>query len=200
MEQSALPFAFVRRRLVVEFGENLDGQASDLDHADEASKVEPVVADVEERTTVPLVVANERGELVAYAGRAIDASEPRYRLPGGFHKSVELFNLHRAGGDNNPDKRVVLVEGFFDCMKVTRAGFPCVALMGSSLSEQQEQLLGQRFYKVCLLMDGDAAGKEAGETIAQRLLRRLYVRVIDLPEGKHPDQLGADEICSLLGK
>ena len=49
------------------------------------------------RIVIP--IHNERGELVAYAGRSIDGSEPRYKLPAGFHKSVELFNLHRAIGE-----------------------------------------------------------------------------------------------------
>src|SRR5579863_470653 len=123
-----------------------------------------------------------------------------YKLPVGFHKSLELFNLHRAIGDSNPDTRVVLVEGFFDCIKVAMAGFACVALMGSSLSEEQEKLLGQHFDKVCLFMDGDGAGKEAGEVIAQRLTRRLYVRVVDLPEGKQPDQLDLEILRQLLSK
>ena len=150
------------------------------------------------RVVIP--IHNERGELVAYAGRAIDNSEPRYKLPVGFHKSLELFNLHRAIGDSNPARRVVLVEGFFDCIKVATTGFACVALMGSSLSVEQERLLGQHFDRVCLLMDGDAAGKEAAEAIAQRLVRRLYVRLVDLPEGKQPDQLSSEELCMLLGK
>ena len=47
------------------------------------------------RVVIP--IHNERGELVAYAGRSIDDSEPRYKLPRGFHKSVEL--LQPALGD-----------------------------------------------------------------------------------------------------
>lgn len=72
--------------------------------------------------------------------------------------------------------------------------------MGSSLSEEQGKLLGQHFDKVCLLMDGDAAGKEAGGVIAHSLIRRLYVRVVDLPDGKQPDQMSDDDLCSLLEK
>jgi DNA primase len=46
------------------------------------------------RVVIP--IHNEEGGLVAYAGRTIDDSEPKYKLPVGFHKSLELFNLHRA--------------------------------------------------------------------------------------------------------
>src|SRR5436853_4581508 len=87
------------------------------------------------RVVIP--IPNEKGELVAYAGRSIDGSEPRYKLPAGFHKSHVVYNLHRVKGRSV----VVLVEGFFDCMKVSQAGYPCVALMGCSMSELQEELL-----------------------------------------------------------
>jgi DNA primase len=150
------------------------------------------------RVVIP--IHNEQGELVAYAGRAIDDSEPRYKLPAGFHKSQELYNLHRTIAESNQDRRVVLVEGFFDCIKLSTAGFAGVALMGSFLSEAQERALGRYFDQICVLMDGDAAGKEAAKAISQRLMRRIYVRVVDLPEGKQPDQLSTDELGSMLRK
>jgi DNA primase len=101
------------------------------------------------RVVIP--VHNQTGELVAYAGRSIDASEPRYKLPAGFHKSQVLFNLHRV-----PGPEVVVVEGFFDSMKIWQSGHSSVvALMGSLLSEHQEQLLVGRFRKVTLFLDGD---------------------------------------------
>src|SRR5206468_11798689 len=104
------------------------------------------------RVVIP--IHNDRGELLAYAGRAIDGSEPKYKLPTGFHKSLELYNLHRVGKSDG----VVLVEGFFDVMKVAQTGFPVVALMGSSLSLRQEELLVQRFKRVALMFDADEAG------------------------------------------
>ena len=53
------------------------------------------------RSRIVFSIHNEKGELVAYAGRAIDESEPRYKFPAGFHKSLELYNLHRAIGEGN---------------------------------------------------------------------------------------------------
>jgi hypothetical protein len=72
------------------------------------------------RVVIP--IHNERGDLVAYAGRAIDGAEPRYKLPAGFHKSLELYNLHRA--ITTGQRGVILVEGFFDAMKLHQARFP----------------------------------------------------------------------------
>jgi DNA primase len=71
---------------------------------------------MQNRIVIP--IHNSKGELVAYAGRAIDGSEPRYKFPQGFRKSLELFNLHRV----KSELEVVVVEGFFDCMKVHQAG------------------------------------------------------------------------------
>jgi len=85
--------------------------------------------------------------------RPIDGTEPRYRFPARFRKSIVLFNLHRAVacGDS-----VIVVEGFFDAVNVHQAGLPCVvAPMGCSLSRRQEELLQQHFREVVLLLDGD---------------------------------------------
>ena len=145
------------------------------------------------RVVIP--IHNERGELVAYAGRAIDGSEPRYKLPVGFHKSAELFNLHRVTA-----QEVILVEGFFDCMKVWESlNLFVVALMGSTMSQQQEQIILARFKRVTILLDGDEAGRKAAEEISSRLIHKLHVRIIDVPDGKQPDQLSIEELHLLLG-
>jgi DNA primase len=148
------------------------------------------------RVVIP--IHNEHGELVAYAGRAIDGSEPRYKLPAGFHKSQELFNLRRATLETGIDRRVVVVEGFFDCMRVSAAGFPCVALMGSSLSAQQEELLARHFKNACLMLDGDEAGRKATDECLLRLARRMWVWAVMLPEGTQPDQLDQERIDRAL--
>lgn len=146
-----------------------------------------------DRIVIP--IHNSEGELVAYAGRAIDGSEPRYKFPAGFHKSLELFNLHRVRGEVS----IVLVEGFFDCMKVTQAGYPCVALMGSTMSKAQEELIAEYFGHVIVMLDGDEAGKEAAVGIADRLKRVVYqVQLVDVPQGVQPDQLSTGEIHRLV--
>jgi DNA primase len=111
------------------------------------------------RCVIP--IHNVSGELVAYAGRAIDGSEPKYKFPIGFHKSLELYNVHRAIGESNSRRRVCVVEGFFDCLNVSAAGFAYVALMGSAMSATQEELLVRHFNVVCIMLDGDEAGQEA---------------------------------------
>jgi DNA primase len=153
----------------------------------------PGKGSMHDRIVIP--IHGREGELIAYAGRAIDGSEPRYKFPAGFHKSIELFNLHRVRGEVS----VVVVEGFFDCMKVTQAGFPCVALMGSTMSTAQEHLLAEVFGDVVLMLDGDDAGRGAASEITDRLQRVVFqVRTVELPRDVQPDQLSADEIHRLL--
>ena len=146
-----------------------------------------------DRIVIP--IHNPEGELVAYAGRSIDGSEPRYKFPAGFHKSLELFNLHRVKGELS----VVLVEGFFDCMKVTQAGYPCVALMGSTMSKAQEELIGEYFGHVIVMLDGDDAGRQATEEIADRLKRVVFqVKTVELDLSIQPDQLSTEQIQAEL--
>jgi DNA primase len=150
------------------------------------------------RIVIP--IHNEKGQLVAYAGRSIqDDVEPKYKFPAGFHKAQVLFNLHRVLIDQQSGSRpVVVVEGFLDCLKVDEAGFPVVALMGSSLSEAQERLLVANFTQVVLMLDGDEAGAWAAAEISSRLARTVFVRMVEVGEGKQPDQLSSEAIQKLL--
>ncbi len=148
---------------------------------------------MEGRIVIP--IHNEDGVLVAYAGRTLGKAEPKYRFPARFRKSLVLFNLHRAVLHG---KSVVVVEGFFDCLKVHQAGLPCVvALMGCSLSKRQEELLPKHFRRVILLLDGDKAGRNAGASIGARLVSKLSVTLVEVPLGSQPDQLTTDQIRCL---
>jgi DNA primase len=148
------------------------------------------------RIVIP--IANARGQTVAYAGRALDDSLPKYQLPAGFRKGWELFNRHRAAATGS--RTAIVVEGYFDCLRVHRAGLPwVVALMGSSLSAKQENALLEVFERVILLLDGDAAGRAASRAIAARLSRRCWVAEVQVPDGTQPDQLSLAAIRQLLG-
>jgi DNA primase len=104
---------------------------------------------------------------------------------------MELYNVHRV----REEVSVVLVEGFFDCMKVTEAGFPCVALMGSTMSDAQEELIREYFAHVVVMLDGDEAGRGASENIGERLRRAVYqVDMVALVDGVQPDQLSTKEL------
>ena len=134
---------------------------------------------------------------MAYAGRSIDGSEPRYLFPPGFRKSQVVFNLHRAAGGSAGC--AIVVEGFFDCLRVHQAGYRnVVALMGVSLSEVQEQLLLERFQQLVLMLDGDEAGRRASQQLAARLWGKVSLSIVELPSGRQPDQLSSEEIQRIL--
>jgi DNA primase len=155
------------------------------------------------RVVIP--IHNVNGEVVAYAGRwpgepAEDT--PKYRLPPGFKKSRELFNLDRAVKEP-VDLPWIIVEGFFDAMKLHQHGCrKVVALMGSSLSPAQEALLKEHARprsRVTVMLDEDDAGRAARTDIAARLSRFCFVHVHAFPEeGMQPEHLEAGEVRRLM--
>jgi DNA primase len=148
------------------------------------------------RIVVP--IPSRSGNLVAYAGRSIDGAQPKYRLPPGFRKAGELFNVRRAA-QSPAHGRVFLVEGFFDCMKVHQAGYPnVVALMGCSLSDIQAHLLAEHFREVVLLLDGDEAGNVASNKIATRLSGNLRIHRGRIPPNRQPDELTCSELQAVI--
>jgi len=147
------------------------------------------------RCVIP--IRDEKSRLVAYAGRAVNGEEPKYRFPAGFRKSQVLFNLDRAIATGS--RNVIVVEGFFDALKVHQAGHPVVALMGSSFSQRQSELLLSHFASVTLMLDGDETGRRAARFIEQLLTAKLPVNKVELPNHIQPDQLSPAEINVLVG-
>ena len=156
------------------------------------------------RGWIAIPIHDVKGRLVAYAGRWPGEPPdglPKYRLPRGFRKSLELFNQHRAaaGEKNQP---LVVTEGFFGCMHVWQAGYRrVVALMGSMLSTAQAaqiiELAGEG-NQVLLLLDEDVAGRKGRAEAAERLSSSVAVSVLRLAEGQQPDSLPVEELLGLI--
>ena len=154
---------------------------------------------------IAIPVHNAKGQLVAYAGRwpgEPPNPEPRYKLPKGFRKSLELFNLHRA---TQADARLplVVVEGYFGCCHVWQAGHRrVVSLMGSMLSKAQEDLIVRTAGpggKVVLLFDEDEAGRKGRSEAFTRLDELLNVRVVSFArEGLQPDSVTPEQLLELI--
>jgi DNA primase len=84
-------------------------------------------------------------------------------------------------------------------MKVYQAGFPnVVALMGSSLSDHQEQLLVNATDRLVLMFDGDEAGTKCLREFYSRLRRRLFLKEVHLEDGEQPDSLTPERVKELL--
>jgi DNA primase len=155
------------------------------------------------RVVIP--VHNVHGELVAYAGRWPGNEPPdgegKYKLPPGFHKSWEIFNLHRAKACAR-EHGLVLVEGYFDAIRLYQSGVcHAVAIMGSTLSMVQEELILEAVGpqgRVTLCFDGDESGQTATHDVLERLSQRVFVRVVSLDDGVQPDDLQPEEIKALF--
>jgi DNA primase len=154
-----------------------------------------------ERIAIP--IHNPEGNVVAYAGRfpgEAPEGTPKYKLPQGFRKSLELFNIDRAGKESG---LLVIVEGFFGCMKLHQFGCRrVVALMGSTMSAAQEELIKRhtdRNSQVIVMLDEDEAGRAGREDIAVRLAKFVFVKVHTFGEdGQQPENLSAEEVKQLF--
>jgi DNA primase len=158
---------------------------------------------MEGRIAIP--IHNVKGEVVAYAGRFVGEpgeDTPKYKLPPGFRKSQELFNLDRAI-KQPAEMSLVIVEGFFDAMKLHQHGCrKVVALMGSTLSTAQEELIRKHTNSqshVIVMLDENDAGKAGREDIACRLSKFCFVRVHQFAKpDMEPEHLTAEEVQQLM--
>lgn len=154
---------------------------------------------------IAIRIHNVDGNVVAYAGRFPgEPSEdtPKYKLPPGFRKSLELFNLDRAVKEPS-GQPLVLVEGFFDCMLLHQHGCrKVVALMGSSMSVAQEDLIRRhtiRASRIILMLDEDEGGRSGREEMAVRLAQFAFVTIhVFEKEGQQPSDLTVEEVQNLL--
>lgn len=142
------------------------------------------------RLVVP--IRDIKGRVVAFGGRAIDGSKPKYiNSPESefFKKRQTLFGLYQAKDYIKEMQEVLLVEGYFDVISMHQEGFRnTVAPLGTALTQEHAQILSGMCKRVVLLYDGDEAGRRAVRLSVPLLLQEgLEVRVIYLPEGEDPD-------------
>ena len=154
---------------------------------------------------IAIPIHNAEGGVVAYAGRwpgepAEDT--PKYKLPPGFRKSLEVFNIDRASKESAAEP-LLIVEGFFDCMKIHQGGHrKVVALMGSSMSVAQEEMIcrhTESTSQVIVMLDEDEAGMAGRDDIACRLSRFCFVKVHQFRHpGAQPEYLFGDQLKEIL--
>src|SRR5256886_1152194 len=135
-----------------------------------------------------------RARVVAFGGRILGEGEPKYlNSPDSpvFHKGKLLYNLPVAKHAMRKAERAILVEGYFDVLRLSLAGIEeVVAPLGTGLTPEQAQLLQRHAPHVTLLYDSDDAGLRATFRAGDELLRQgLRVSVATLPPGEDPDTL-----------
>jgi DNA primase len=143
-------------------------------------------------------IADLRGRVIAFGGRALDPDAPAKYLNSPetplFHKGANLYNAHNARGPAHDKGQLIAVEGYMDAIALAEAGFPqTVAPLGTALTEEQVKLLWRLAPEPILCFDGDAAGRRAAfravETVLPHLRPGYSVRFAFLPEGLDPDDL-----------
>ena len=163
------------------------------------------------RVMVPII--DIRGNVVAFGGRVLDDSKPKYINTSdtlAYKKSDNLFALNFAKSTlgKMPDgtAQLILCEGYMDVIALHQAGFQnAVAALGTSFTAEHARLIARYAGEVVLTFDADAAGQK-GTGRAIDLLRETGVRikVVRVPDGKDPDEYikknGADRFRLLMEK
>lgn len=130
--------------------------------------------------------------VVGFGGRLLGPGEPKYlNSPESriFSKGKLLYGLNWAKQAARRDERMLVVEGYFDAVRLIGAGIESVvAPMGTALTEDQAKLIRRYTDRVYLLYDSDKAGLKATFRSGDELLRQgAAVQVVTLPEGEDPD-------------
>ncbi len=130
--------------------------------------------------------------VVGFGGRLLGPGEPKYLNSAEspiFSKGRLLYGLNWAKQAARRDERMLVVEGFFDVLRLIGAGIESVvAPMGTALTEEQAKLVRRYTNRVFLLYDSDKAGLKATFRSGDELLRQgAAVQVVTLPEGEDPD-------------
>ncbi len=161
------------------------------------------------RNRVLFSILDQRKQPIAFGGRVLDDSMPKYlNSPESalFNKGYHLYGIHRAHQGIRDEGFALLVEGYMDVIALQNAGFPnTVASLGTALTKEQAKLLKRYTKRVILLYDSDEAGIQASFRGGE-ILRDFGIRVdvLILPGAKDPDdflkEYGAVKFKEALSK
>jgi DNA primase len=161
------------------------------------------------RNRLMFPIHDASGHHVGFGGRMLGPGEPKYLNSADspiFSKSRLLYGLNWAKHAIRREDRVVVVEGYFDAVRLMSAGLdPVVAPLGTALTEQQAAMLARYTRTAFLLYDSDRAGLKATFRAGDELLRHGFaVQVVTLPDGEDPDSFvdrnGAEALREQLGR
>ena len=138
-------------------------------------------------------IRDVRDRVIAFGGRVLDDSKPKYiNSPENivYSKGRNLFGLNVA--KKNPIDRLIIVEGYMDAISLYQRGITnIVASLGTALTEAQGRLIRRYTNKVIISYDSDAAGQAAtmrGLEILQNLGYDVRILQLDDPNVKDPDE------------
>jgi DNA primase len=145
-------------------------------------------------------IRDSRGRVIAFGGRIIDQGEPKYlnspETPL-FHKGRELYGLYEARKAHNDFKRLMIVEGYMDVVRLHQAGITyAVATLGTATTQEHLNKLFRITSELVFCFDGDRAGRQAAWRALENALPLARdgreLKFMFLPDGHDPDTLVAE--------
>ncbi|HMD73637.1 MAG TPA: DNA primase [Steroidobacteraceae bacterium] len=142
-------------------------------------------------------IRDSRGRVLAFGGRIIDHGEPKYlnspETPL-FHKGRELYGLYEARQARNDFKRLLIVEGYMDVVRLHQAGISyAIATLGTATTQEHLNKIFRITSDVTFCFDGDRAGRAAAWRALENALPMARdgreLKFLFLPEGEDPDTL-----------
>ena len=143
------------------------------------------------RNRLMFPICDSRGKVIAFGGRVLDDSKPKYiNSPENvvYSKGRHLFGLNVAKKGNT--KKLLIVEGYMDVISLHQRGITnVVAPLGTALTEQQGWLLRKNAEQIIISFDSDDAGIKA-KIRAIDILQKMGcdLRVLQLEGAKDPDE------------
>ena len=157
------------------------------------------------RNRVMFPIIDVSGNVIAFGGRVMDDSKPKYKNSSDtpvFKKSKNLFALNFA--KSACGESLILCEGYMDVIAMHAAGFTnAVATLGTAITAEQARMMSRYTKKVIISYDADEAGQKAADR-AIRILGEvgMDVTILKVPGAKDPDEyiktFGADKFSDLL--
>lgn len=157
------------------------------------------------RNRVMFPIIDPAGNVIAFGGRVMDDSKPKYRNSSDtpvFKKLRNLFALNFAR--KSCQEQLILCEGYMDVIALHAAGFTnAVATLGTAINDEQARLISRYTKHVIICYDADEAGQKA----ASRALKILGevgvgVSVLRIPGAKDPDEyikeFGKEKFAALI--
>jgi DNA primase len=153
------------------------------------------------RDRVMFPIRDSRGRVLAFGGRVIDQGEPKYMNSPEtplFHKGRELYGLYEARRSHGDFKRLMIVEGYMDVVRLHQAGITyAVATLGTATTQEHLNKLFRLTSELVFCFDGDRAGRQAAWRALENALPLARdgreLKFMFLPEGHDPDTLVAEE-------
>lgn len=157
------------------------------------------------RNRVMFPIIDVSGNVIAFGGRVLDDSKPKYKNSSDtpvFKKSRNLFALNFAR--HHCQDSLILCEGYMDVIAMHAAGFEnAVATLGTAITAEQARMMSRYTKKVIISYDADEAGQKAAMRAVKMLSDvGLDVTILKVPGAKDPDEyintFGADKFRQVL--